>query len=64
MSGVDWPARPNRFDVVYHLLVVLERLGISLDEVAAELNTRMTPAAQAARPNAPVYTPEEINRGK
>lgn len=29
-------------DVVYHLLVVLERFGISLDEFAAELNTRMT----------------------
>ncbi|MEG0027677.1 MAG: phosphoribosyl-ATP diphosphatase [Raoultibacter sp.] len=29
-------------DVVYHLLVVLERYGITLDEFAAELNTRMT----------------------
>ncbi len=29
-------------DVVYHLLVVLERYGISLDEFAAELNMRMT----------------------
>lgn len=29
-------------DVVYHLLVVLERFGISLDEFAAELNNRMT----------------------
>ncbi len=28
-------------DVVYHLLVVLERYGISLDEFAAELNNRM-----------------------
>lgn len=29
-------------DVVYHLLVVLERFGISIDEFAAELNNRMT----------------------
>lgn len=29
-------------DVVYHLLVVLERYGVSLDEFAAELNERMT----------------------
>lgn len=28
-------------DVVYHLLVVLERFGISVDEFAAELNMRM-----------------------
>lgn len=29
-------------DVVYHLLVVLERYGIDIDEFAAELNNRMT----------------------
>lgn len=29
-------------DVLYHLLVVLERYGISLEEFAAELNNRMT----------------------
>ena len=29
-------------DVVYHLLVVLERFGVSIDEFAAELNNRMT----------------------
>lgn len=34
-------------DVVYHLLVVLERFDISLDEFAAELNNRM---AEAERP--------------
>lgn len=28
-------------DVVYHLLVVLERFGIGIDEFAAELNNRM-----------------------
>jgi phosphoribosyl-ATP pyrophosphohydrolase len=30
-------------DVVYHLLVVLERYHIGIDELAAELNARMTP---------------------
>lgn len=29
-------------DVVYHLLVVLERYGVSIEEFAAELNERMT----------------------
>ena len=28
-------------DVVYHLMVLLERCGISLDEFAAEMNSRM-----------------------
>lgn len=28
-------------DLVYHLLVVLERYGVSLDELAGELNARM-----------------------
>lgn len=28
-------------DLVYHLLVTLERYGISLDELAGELNARM-----------------------
>ena len=57
-------ARYEAGDVVYHLLVVLERLGITLDDLAAELNTRMTPEVQAARPGAPTLTPEEVNRGK
>lgn len=49
-------------DVVYHLLVVLERYGISLDEFAAELNNRMT--AQE-RPEGAVRLKEEhIKRGK
>lgn len=30
-------------DVVYHLLVVLARFGIGIDEFAAELNNRMRP---------------------
>ena len=28
-------------DLVYHLLVVLERYGVTLDELAGELNARM-----------------------
>lgn len=49
-------------DVVYHLLVALERYGIGLDEFAAELNTRMT---DAERPQGAVRLRDEhIKRGK
>lgn len=49
-------------DVVYHLLVVLERYGITLDEFAAELNMRMT---EAERPAGAVRLHEEfVRRGK
>lgn len=49
-------------DVVYHLLVVLERYGIDLDEFAAELNDRMT---DAERPGGGVRLHEEhVRRGK
>lgn len=49
-------------DVVYHLLVVLERYGISLDEFAAELNNRMT---EAERPQGAVRLHDEyVKRGK
>lgn len=49
-------------DVVYHLLVVLERYGIDLDEFAAELNARMT---EGERPRGAVRLREEhIKRGK
>lgn len=49
-------------DVVYHLLVVLERYGISLDEFAAELNNRMT---NAERPQGGVCLHEQyVKRGK
>ena len=49
-------------DVVYHLLVVLERYGISLDEFAAELNTRMT---EEERPTGGVRLYDEyVKRGK
>ncbi len=48
-------------DVVYHLMVVLERFGISIDEFAAELNSRMT---EEERPQGAVLLkPEHIKRG-
>ena len=48
--------------VVYHLLVVLERYGIDLDEFAAELNNRMT---DAERPEGAVRLYENhVKRGK
>lgn len=49
-------------DVVYHLLVVLERYGIGLDEFAAELNNRMT---ERERPQGGVRLYDEyVRRGK
>lgn len=49
-------------DVVYHLLVVLERYGIGIDEFAAELNSRMT---DEERPVGGLrLKPEHIKRGK
>lgn len=48
-------------DVAYHLLVILERYGIGIDEFAAELNARMT---EAERPlGAIMLYPENIVRG-
>ena len=46
-------------DVVYHLLVVLERYGISIDEFAAELNNRMT---EEERPAGAIRLKEEYVR--
>ncbi len=49
-------------DVVYHLLVVLERYGVTLDEFAAELNERMT---EAERPCGAVRLHlAYVNRGR
>lgn len=48
-------------DVVYHLLVLLERCGIGLDEFAAELNTRMT--EEEREPGMARLLPEYVNRG-
>jgi len=49
-------------DLFYHALVALERWGISLDDLAAELNSRMT---EEERPEAArVFSTDEINRGE
>ena len=49
-------------DVVYHLMVLLERFDIGLDELAAELNMRME---EEERPTGAVLLPKtELNRGK
>lgn len=50
-------------DVVYHLLVLLERCGIDLDEFAAEMNTRMTEDEIALRSGVVMLKPDFINRG-
>ena len=51
-------------DVVYHLLVVLERFGVPIDEFAAELNARMAPAELSAREGCATLRPEFVNRGR
>ena len=49
-------------DLIYHLMVLLSRFGISNDDLAAELNARMTPEE---RPHgARVMEQDHINRGK
>lgn len=50
-------------DVVYHLMVLLERCGIGLDEFAAELNSRMTEDEIALRGGVVLLKPEHVNRG-
>ncbi len=69
--GVELPAeyfdavnhlRYEAADVVYHLLVVLERFGIDLDEFAAELNNRMT---NEERPHGGICLRDDcVKRGK
>lgn len=51
-------------DVVYHLLVALARYGVTLDEFAAELNSRMTEDAIALRHGVAMIKPEYVKRGK
>lgn len=51
-------------DVVYHLLVALARYGVTLDEFAAELNSRMTEDAIAKRHGVAMLQKEHIKRGK
>ncbi len=60
-EGVDH-LRYEAADVVYHLLVVFERYGISLEEFAAELNARMTDDERPA--GGVVLRSEYIKRGK
>ena len=50
-------------DVVYHLMVLLERCGISLDEFAAEMNSRMTEDEIKLRGGVVMLKPEHVNRG-
>ncbi len=50
-------------DVVYHLMVLLEREGIALDEFAAELNARMTSEELSKNAGAIRLKPEYRNRG-
>lgn len=64
VKAVKAHTRYEAGDVVYHLLVVLARLDISLDDLAAELNSRMDQTDRAQRPQAPRFAPDEINRGK
>lgn len=62
VEGSEDHLRYESADLMYHLLVVLERYGITLDELAAELNTRMT---EEERPEgAATISPEHVNRGK
>ena len=44
-------------------MVLLERVGIPLDEFAAELNTRMTKEEIAHRGAVALLKPEYVNRG-
>ena len=51
-------------DVIYHLLVLLARCGVSIDELAAELNTRMTEDEIERRGRVVMLKPEYVNRGR
>lgn len=57
-------------DVVYHLMVLLERCGISLDEFAAEMNSRMTEDEISLRQGVVLLKPDTLiadttkNRGQ
>ena len=51
-------------DVVYHLLVLLARLSISIDELAAEMNSRMSDDEIAVCEGMIRLQPQHVNRGK
>lgn len=60
-EGIDH-MRYEAADVIYHLLVLLARFDVSLDELAAELNMRMR---EDERPDGCVMLqPEHVRRGK
>lgn len=65
MAAKDGDADHLRYeaaDVVYHLLVLLQKYDISLDEFAAELNERMI---DKERPAGSIRLhPDYIKRGK
>lgn len=49
-------------DLIYHAMVLLARFNITNDDLAAELNARMTPEERPA--GARVMDKEHINRGR
>ncbi len=49
-------------DVIYHLLVLLARFGVPMDELAAELNMRMT--AEERPEGCVMLHDEHVKRGK
>lgn len=51
-------------DVVYHLLVILARFGISIDELAAEMNSRMREDEISLHEGMIRLQPQHVNRGK
>lgn len=50
-------------DVIYHLMVLMERCHIPLEELAAELNARMTQEELAQRSGIALLDSAHINRG-
>ncbi len=66
-GGTDQPTQRDHLryeaaDLVYHLMVLLARFDIAQDELAAELNARMTPEERPQ--GAPVIQQDHINRGR
>lgn len=51
VEGVPQPVVSEAADVVYHLLVLLESLGVSLAEVLAELQRRTAQSGHAEKAN-------------
>lgn len=49
-------------DLIYHLMVLMARFDITNEQLAAELNARMTPKERPA--GAPIMDEDHINRGR